>query len=56
MIENENGNCYIGLHDIKLDLKTLAFKSLYAPFGVVILSKKPEFEEVIEDNGDVVTI
>lgn len=45
----------MGLHDIKLDLKNLTFKRLYAPFGVVILSKKLEFEEVTEDSGDVVT-
>lgn len=40
LIENENRNRYTNSHDIKLDLETLTFKSLYVPFGVIILSNE----------------
>lgn len=55
LIEDENGNRYMGSHDVKLDLETFKFKSLCVPFGVVIPSDTPEFEEIEEDNGDIIT-
>lgn len=55
LIEDENGNRYMGSHDVKLDLETFKFKSLCVPFGVVIPSETPEFEEIEEENGDLAT-
>jgi len=48
---DENGNHYLGGHDVSLDLSTLTLKNLCVPFGVAIPSNEPQYEDVMEENG-----
>jgi hypothetical protein len=50
---DENGNHYLGGHDVKLDLETLTIKSVCVPFGVAIPSEEPVYEDVTEEDGTV---
>lgn len=52
---DENGNHYLGGHDVKLDLETLTIKSVCVPFGVAIPSEEPVYEDVTEEDGTVST-
>lgn len=52
---DEQGNYYLGSHDYKLDLETLTLKSQCVPFGVVLPSKEPIYEEVEEADGTIAT-
>lgn len=52
---DDNGNYYLGGHDMKLDISTLSLKSQCVPFGVAIPSSEPQYEAVTEENGTVST-
>lgn len=52
---DDNGNYYLGGHDVKLDISTLSFKSQCVPFGVAIPSSEPEYEAITEDDGTIST-
>ncbi len=54
-MQDENGNNYLGGHDVKLDISTLSLKSLCVPFGVAIPGEIPIYEDVIEEDGSVST-
>jgi len=51
LMSDDNGNHYLGGHDMKLDIGTLTLKSLCVPFGVAIPSETPIYEDVEEENG-----
>ena len=55
LMEDENGNYYLGGHDYKLDMKKSGFKlkSQCTPFGFVYTNQEPVYEDVVEENGDV---
>ncbi len=55
LMSDENGNHYLGGHDVSLDLSTLTLKSLCVPFGVVMPSETPVYEDVVEANGNIAT-
>lgn len=52
---DDNGVCYLGGHDMKLDLKDFKLKSQCIPFGVVLPSESPVYEDVTESDGTVST-
>lgn len=55
LMEDDNGNHYLGGHDVKLDLDTFQFKSQCVPFGVVMPSSSPAFEDIVNENNETVT-
>lgn len=52
---DDNGVAHLGGHDYKLDLNDLTLKSQCVPFGVVLPSETPVYEEVTESDGKVAT-
>lgn len=52
---DDNGVCHLGGHDVKLDLKDFKLKSQCIPFGVVLPSESPSYEDVTESDGTVST-
>lgn len=52
---DDNGNYYLGGHDMKLDISTLSLKSQCVPFGVAVPSSEPQYEAVTEKDGTVST-
>ena len=52
---DDNGVCHLGGHDMKLDLKDFKLKSQCIPFGVVLPSESPSYEDVTESDGTVST-
>ena len=55
LMEDENGNHYLGGHDYGLDLSTLSLKSKCVPFGVAIPSENPIYEDIVEQDGTIST-
>lgn len=56
VLSDDNGNYYLGGHDIKLDLTDgFKLKNLCIPYGVAIPSQEPVYEDVTESDGSVVT-
>lgn len=55
LMVDENGVCHLGGHDYKLDLNDFRLKSQCVPFGVVIPSESPKYEEVTESDGSIGT-
>jgi len=52
LINDENGNYYLGGHDYKIDIADgFKLKSQCIPFGVAIPSPEPQYEEVVEADG-----
>lgn len=55
LMEDENGNYYLGGHDYKVDM-TSGFKlvSQCVPFGVTVINDEaPIYEDVVEENGEI---
>ena len=52
---DDNGVAHLGGHDYRLDLNDLTLKSQCVPFGVVLPSETPVYEEVTESDGKVAT-
>lgn len=55
LMVDDNGIYHLGGHDYKLDLNDLTLKSQCVPFGVVLPSEAPVYEEVAESDGKVAT-
>lgn len=56
VLEDDNGNYYLGGHDVKVDLSNgFKLKSLCIPYGVAIPSLEPTYEEVTEEDGTLAT-
>ena len=54
LMQNENGNWYLGGHDMKLDIENgFKLKSQCVPFGVAIPTPEPVYEDVVEEDGTV---
>jgi len=52
LMQNENGQWYLGGHDYKLDIENgFVLKSQCVPFGVAIPNPEPVYEEVEEPDG-----
>lgn len=55
VMTDDNGNFYLGGHDVKLVVdKGIKLKSLCLPYGVAIPSPTPNYENVIEEDGSKV--
>lgn len=55
LMVDDNGVYHLGGHDYRLDLNDLTLKSQCVPFGVVLPSETPVYEEVTESDGKVAT-
>lgn len=55
LIKGEDGKHYLGGHDYTFDKDNRKFESLCVPFGFVLPSEEPTYEEVTEDDGEVNT-
>lgn len=55
LMVDDNGVYHLGGHDYYLDMKDLKLKSQCVPFGVVVPSETPVYEDVTEENGNVST-
>lgn len=55
LMVDDNGVYHLGGHDYKLDLKDFTLKSQCVPFGVVLPSESPVYEDVTEASGAVST-
>lgn len=55
LMTDDNGNHYLGGHDVKLDISTLSLKSQCVPFGVAIPQDVPVYENVTESDGTIST-
>lgn len=57
LMQNENGEYYLGGHDVKLAIEDgkYVLKSICVPFGVALPSETPKYEDVIEADGTTAT-
>lgn len=55
LMVDDNGVYHLGGHDYKLDIQDLVLRSQCVPFGVVLPSTTPVYEDVIETSGAVST-
>jgi len=55
LMVDDNGVYHLGGHDYKLDIKDFVLKSQCVPFGVVLPSDYPVYEDVTEPSGAIST-